>query len=128
MQSDCMAHEPDRRRYPRIPINMLIQYRFDTFEAFVVEYIQDISEGGILIRDPEIVRPLGSTVHLQFVLRDGTRLIEGLSRVVRIQEEPNRAMALEFIDFDDASKALIRRLTMEPSEALPTEDMAYHAG
>ena len=114
----------ERRRHPRVPANLLIQYRFDTFDAFVVDYIEDISEGGVLIRDPELVRPVGATVYVQFVLRDGTMLIEGLARVVRIDEASPRSMALAFIDFGEDAKIRIRRLVDErPYDDIPTEDL-----
>ena len=103
----------------------MVQYRFDTFEPFVLDYIENISETGVLIADPEITAPVGSVVYLQFILRDGTKLIEGLSRVIRVEEDPG-AMALEFVDFDEESKSLLRRLVEEgATEDLPTEDLLY---
>ncbi len=116
----------ERRRHPRAPANLLIQYRFDTFDAFVTEYIEDISEGGLSIRDPELTRPAGTTVHLQFVLRDGTWLIEGLARVARIEDTPERRMALEFVDLDEASVTLIQRMVQKGAdEDVPTEDLLF---
>lgn len=117
---------PERRRHARAAANLLIQYRFDTFEAFVTEYIEEISEGGLSVRNPELIRPVGTTVHLQFVLRDGTWLIEGLARVARIEETPERRMALEFVDIDEASVTLIRRMVQEGAdEEVPTEDLLF---
>ncbi len=118
-----MSTEPERRRTPREPVSLLIQYRFDTFEPFMAEYISDISERGLRIQDPDVVRPPGTVVYVQFINRDGTRLIEGLCNVVWVHVQPERAMALEFVDFDDESLDLIRRLiTAEPFSDIPTEE------
>ena len=121
-----MTSDPERRRHARAPANLLIQYRFDTFDELETEYIQDLSEGGVLIRTPSQVRPVGTTVHLQFMLRDGTRLIEGLARVVRAEDGASGFMALEFVDFDESSKEVIRRFVTEGhTNDLPTEDLLF---
>ena len=71
----------ERRHHPRMSVNLLVQYRFDTFDAFVAEYAHDMSEGGLLIKDPEIVRPEGThRVSCSSCCANGTKLIEGLSR------------------------------------------------
>lgn len=75
-----MTTVAERRRHPRAEVDLLVQYRSDTFEDFVVAYATDVSEGGMRLasRTPLAV---GAVVYLQLVLRDGTRLIEGLGRV-----------------------------------------------
>jgi type IV pilus assembly protein PilZ len=115
-------HE-ERRKYPRVPLNLLIQFRFDTFEAFISEYASDISEGGMFIRC-EDAREEGSMVYLQFGLKDGTRLIEGLGRVVRVNPKgsSNPGMGVEFVNFDEESRQMIEAIVRERSTA-PTEDI-----
>ncbi|MBW2701041.1 MAG: TIGR02266 family protein [Deltaproteobacteria bacterium] len=102
----------DRRRYPRAPVSLLIQYRFDTLEDFLAEYSTDVSIGGMFIRTQD-VREEGSLIYLQFCLRDGAKLIEGLGRVVRINpatdDEPG-GMGVEFVNFDDESMKLIAQI------------------
>ena len=107
--------EQERRRYPRAPLSLLIQYRFDTLEDFLAEYSTDISLGGMFIRTNE-PREEGALVYLQFYLRDGAKLIEGLGRVVR-SIPPDAAtgshvpgMGVEFINFDEPSLELIRQI------------------
>ena len=105
----------DRRRYPRVPLNLLIQFRFDTFEDFMSEYASDISEGGMFIRTDE-VREEGSMVYLQFALKDGTKLIEGLGRIVRVNPadgEAPQGVGIEFVNFDEDSRALIQAIVEE---------------
>ena len=102
----------DRRRYPRAPVSLLIQYRFDTLEDFLAEYSTDVSIGGMFIRTQD-VRDEGSLIYLQFCLRDGAKLIEGLGRVVRVNpatdDEPG-GMGVEFVNFDDESMKLIAQI------------------
>lgn len=105
----------DRRRYPRVPLSLLIQYRFDTLEDFLAEYSTDISIGGMFIRTDQ-PREVGSLIYLQFYLRDGAKLIEGLGRVVRVSDqEPGRTdgeygMGVEFVNFDAESMKLIEQI------------------
>ncbi len=102
----------ERRQYPRAPVSLLIQYRFDTLEDFLAEYSTDVSIGGMFIRTQD-VRDEGSLIYLQFCLRDGAKLIEGLGRVVRINpatdDEPG-GMGVEFVNFDDESMKLIAQI------------------
>jgi uncharacterized protein (TIGR02266 family) len=107
----------ERRRYPRVPLNMLIQYRFETFEDFMSEYSSNISEGGMFICTDE-AREEGSMVYLQFALNDGTKLIEGLGRVVRVNpanRENPQGIGVEFVNFDEESRALIQAIVEERS-------------
>jgi uncharacterized protein (TIGR02266 family) len=106
----------DRRKFPRVPLSLLIQYRFDTLEDFLSEYSVDISQGGMFIRTDDI-REEGSLVYLQFYLRDGAKLIEGLGKVVRVihpdpLEEPKKdpGMGIEFVNFDEESMTLINQI------------------
>ncbi len=100
----------DKRRHPRTPLNVLVQYRFDTFEDFLAEYSLNISPGGIFICTDE-PRPEGAVIYLLFTLRDGSRLIEGMGRVVRVNPPGDGArpagMGVEFLNFDEESMALI---------------------
>lgn len=105
----------ERRRYPRVPLNLLIQYRFDTFEDFISEYASDISEGGMFIRTDES-REEGTMIYLQFALKDGTKLIEGLGRVVRVNPaggDNPQGIGVEFLNFDEDSRALITAIVKE---------------
>jgi type IV pilus assembly protein PilZ len=105
----------DRRRYPRVPLSLLIQYRFDTLDDFLSEYSVNISIGGMFIKTDE-VREEGSLVYLQFYLRNGAKLIEGLGKVVRANppgsadEEIQAGMGIEFVNFDEESMRLIEQI------------------
>jgi type IV pilus assembly protein PilZ len=104
----------ERRRYPRVPLSLLIQYRFDTLEDFLSEYSTNISIGGMFIRTDR-PRDEGTLVYLQFYLRDGAKLIEGLGRVVRVNpaesgDAASTGMGIEFVNFDEESMELIRQI------------------
>lgn len=101
----------DRRRHPRVPLNLLIQYRFDTFDEAMSAYAADLSEGGLFIETDEL-REIGDMIYLQFAMRDGTRLIEALGRVVRIvppSEDSEGGMGVEFVSLDGDSQDLVQQ-------------------
>jgi type IV pilus assembly protein PilZ len=105
----------ERRRYPRVPLSLLIQYRFDTLEDFLSEYSTNISIGGMFIRTDK-PKDEGTLVYLQFYLRDGAKLIEGLGRVVRVNpadsasDKTEVGMGIEFVNFDEESMELIHQI------------------
>lgn len=103
----------NRRRHPRAKLQLLIQFRFDTFDEFLAEYSVDISSGGMFIRT-QTPREEGSFVYLQFALRDGSRIIEGLGKVVRVNPPGiagrEAGMGIEFVNFDEESLAIIRSI------------------
>ena len=109
----------ERRRYPRSTLSILVQYRFNTFEDFLAEYSLNISLGGIFIRT-EDPRAEGSIVYLQFSLQDGSRLIEGMGKVVRVNPPGHRdtGMGVEFMSFDEESMALINDICAARSTRL----------
>ena len=102
--------DDDRRKHPRTPLSMLVQFRFNSFEDFLAEYAVNISPGGMFIRTDK-PNEEGTTIYLQFSLRDGSPLIEGMGRVVRVNppgvEGRVPGMGIEFENFDDESMALI---------------------
>jgi uncharacterized protein (TIGR02266 family) len=108
----------EKRRHPRTPLNVLVQFRFDSFDDFLAEYSLNISPGGIFIRT-EQPREEGAVIYLQFSLKDGSRLIEGMGRVVRVNPpgDPKRpaGMGIEFTNFDEESMALISEICAQRS-------------
>lgn len=103
----------DRRRHPRTSLGILVQYRFDSLESFLAEYALNISPGGMFIKTTEPATE-GSIIFLQFSLVDGSRLIEGMGRVVRVNpaDETGRVpgMGVEFLNFDEDSMVLIEEI------------------
>jgi uncharacterized protein (TIGR02266 family) len=108
----------EKRRHPRAPLNVLVQFRFDTFDEFLAEYSLNISPGGIFIRT-DTPREEGAVIYLQFTLRDGSKLIEGMGRVVRVNPPGDSkrpaGMGIEFMNFDEESMALIAEICAQRS-------------
>jgi len=103
----------NQRKYPRKDLALLVQYRFNTLEDFLAEYATNLSPGGMFIQS-ESPSAVGTTLHLHFSLKDGSRLIDGVARVVRVvppgtQGQP-AGMGVEFQDFDPETQALVQRL------------------
>ena len=109
-----MSDGADKRRYPRVTLDLLVQYRVDTFEDFLSEYAANISTGGMFIETEE-PRPVGTQLYFQFHLRDGTRLIEGLGEVVRVNppESDYPGMGLTFNNLDADSRELIEAIVQD---------------
>jgi molecular chaperone DnaK len=103
----------ERRKHPRTELRLLVQYRSDSFDTFLAEYASNLSPGGIFLRT-DSPHPLGSTIFLQFFLADGSKLIEGMGQVVRVNEPTNAGrepgMGIEFTNFDEASMTLIEEV------------------
>src|SRR5262245_17692062 len=112
MASDSSDSSRKERKHTRTPVSLLVQYRFNSLEDFLAEYATNLSPGGIYITtdDPS---PVGTMLHLQFSLKDGSRLIEGMGRVAHVHKNAAgqpRGMGVEFVQFDERNLALIARI------------------
>ncbi|NOZ87860.1 MAG: TIGR02266 family protein [Deltaproteobacteria bacterium] len=104
--------DSEKRRFPRRPLTLLIQYRGESLEALIAEYAEDVSLGGMFIRTDEPV-PQGSIIFVQFTLPDGSSLFEGLAKVAWAREPGNNApagMGIEFLNLDQESRAVLKSL------------------
>lgn len=104
----------ERRVYDRAPLNLLVQFRLNDLEEFMREYAANISMGGMFIRTQE-PHSEGAFIYLQFRLKDGQKLIEGLGKVVHVNP-PTHAqsgMGVEFVNLDADSRALIKEIVSE---------------
>jgi len=106
----------DKRRADRARLSLLVQFRFDSLEDFVAEYASDLSTHGVFIRTTE-PRDQGALVYLQFTLKDGSRIIEGLGRVARSiapgAPGGTPGMGIEFLNFDEESMAVLERIVKD---------------
>jgi len=99
-----MDNEPDRRE-ARVTINK----EFESFDAFIQEYVTNISRTGAFIKSKTPL-PIGTQVNLRFtVIMDDMETIEGLGEVVRVEENPP-GMGVVFREISAYSKAIIDRL------------------
>ena len=101
-------------REPRVAVAMLVQYRFDALEDFVADYSANLSTTGIFVHT-DAPRKVGTTVYLIITLREGARLIEGFGRVARTGKDQRgkMGMGIQFVNLDEDSMALIRRVVAE---------------
>jgi len=93
------------RREQRVTINK----EFESFDAFVQEYVTNISRTGAFIKSKTPL-PLGTIVNLRFtVIMDDMETIEGLGEVVRVEDNPP-GMGVVFREISAYSKGIIDRL------------------
>ncbi|MBI5515679.1 MAG: PilZ domain-containing protein [Deltaproteobacteria bacterium] len=97
--------EEKRRAEDRVTINQ----EFESFDAFIEEYVTNLSRSGAFIKTRAPL-PVGTRVNLRFtVLHEDMETIEGVGEVVRIQNDPP-GVGVVFSQLDPGSAALIERL------------------
>lgn len=92
-----------KRAEERITINK----EFESFDAFIQEYVTNISRSGVFIRAQSPL-PVGTEVHLRFsVIMEGIETIEGVGEVVRVDKD---GMGVVFRELSAYSKDLLDKL------------------
>ena len=95
----------DDRREARVTINK----EFESFDAFIQEYVTNISRTGAFIKSKTPL-PIGTQVNLRFtVIMDDIETIEGIGEVVRVEDHPP-GMGVVFREISAYSKGIIDRL------------------
>jgi len=93
----------DQRGGDRVTINK----EFESFDAFIQEYVTNISRTGVFIRAQHPL-PIGTKVNLQFtVIMEDIETIEGIGEVVRVEKD---GMGVVFRELSGYSKDLIDKL------------------
>ena len=99
------AAEKEQRAGDRVTINK----DFESFDAFIQEYVTNISRTGVFVKSKQPL-PIGTKVNLKFtVIMDDIETIEGVGEVVRVQQDPP-GMGVVFRELSQYSKHLIERL------------------
>ena len=104
-----MESNLNRRQHARVALNLLVQTRVDDFDAFMENHASNISAGGMFLAGSE-TRPVGSMIYFKFSLPEGSALIEGLGRVVRVIDD---GMGIEFVGLEEKTKAVIERIIQD---------------
>ena len=100
------------RRDARVTINK----EFESFDAFIHEYVTNISRTGVFIKSKSPL-PIGTRVNLRFtVIMDDIETIEGVGEVVRVEADPP-GMGVVFKELSADSRALIERLMASHGKA-----------
>jgi Tfp pilus assembly protein PilZ len=109
--SDSSTDDAKKRRESRLTINK----EFGSFDAFIAEYVTNISRTGAFVKTPE-PPPVGTEIDLKFtVIMDDLETIEGIGRVVRVQDDPP-GMGVVFTKISHHSQHLLERLLTLPSK------------
>ena len=104
-----MTDEKRPERDERVTINK----EFESFDAFVHEYVTNISRSGAFVRSQSPL-PVGTEVNLKFtVIMDEVEHIEGIGKVVRVDNDPP-GMGVVFTSLSEYSQTLLARLLVAP--------------
>jgi hypothetical protein len=97
--------DADKRLGERFTINK----EFESFDAFIQEYVTNISRTGVFIKSNAPPK-VGTSVNLRFtVIMDDIETIEGIGEVVRVEKDPP-GMGVVFRELSAYSKGLIDKL------------------
>ena len=95
--------DDNKREGERVTINK----EFESFDAFIQEYVTNISRTGVFIRAQEPLA-VGTKVNLRFtVIMEDIETIEGIGEVVRVEKD---GMGVVFRELSGYSKDLIDKL------------------
>ena len=98
----------DKRAGERVTINK----EFESFDAFIQEYVTNISRTGVFIKS-QTPLTVGTRVNLRFtVIMDDIETIEGVGEVVRVEKDPP-GMGVVFRELSAYSKGLIEKLLVQ---------------
>jgi hypothetical protein len=100
--------DSDKRLGERVTINK----EFESFDAFIQEYVTNISRTGVFIKSQQPL-PIGTRVNLRFtVIMDDIETIEGVGEVVRVESDP-AGMGVVFRELSMYSQGLIEKLLVQ---------------
>src|SRR5271154_6126947 len=105
-------------QHSRSDERVTINKEFESFDAFIQEYVTNISRTGVFIKS-QTPLAIGTRVNLRFtVIMDDIETIEGIGEVVRVEKDPP-GMGVVFRELSTFSKDLIEKLLVQ--RALATE-------
>jgi hypothetical protein len=104
--------EPKSRIDNRVDERVTINKEFESFDAFIQEYVTNISRTGVFIKS-QTPLAVGTRVNLRFtVIMDDIETIEGVGEVVRTEKDPP-GMGVVFRELSAYSKGLIEKLLVQ---------------
>ena len=107
----------DQRTNVRVTINK----EFESFDAFIQEYVTNISRSGVFVKSKQPL-PVGTRVNLKFtVIMEDVETIEGVGEVVRVDTDP-AGMGVVFTELSAYSKNLLERLLTARPQGAGQED------
>ena len=108
--------DANKRRQERVTINK----EFESYDAFIAEYVTNISRTGVFVRSKAPLA-IGTHVNLRFtVIMDDIETIEGVGEVVRVHDDPP-GMGVVFTELSSYSQGLIDKLLTTKGRVEPDE-------
>ena len=116
-----MAKEDlDELHPPRVFERVTINKEFESYDAFISEYVTNISRTGVFVRSKTPL-PIGTQVNLRFtVIMDDIETVEGIGEVMRVHDDPP-GMGVVFTELSSYSKGLIEKLLTTQGRRPPEE-------
>jgi uncharacterized protein (TIGR02266 family) len=100
-----LSDDGARREDERITINK----EFESFDAFVDEYVSNVSRSGVFIRSRQPLA-VGTKVNLEFtLLAEEIQTVAGIGEVVRVHDDPP-GMGIVFTEVSSYDSRIIERL------------------
>jgi uncharacterized protein (TIGR02266 family) len=110
--SETTMPEPTDPSDKRVDERVTINKEFESFDAFIQEYVTNISRTGVFIKSQSPLA-VGTRVTLRFtVIMDDIETIEGVGEVVRTEKDPP-GMGVVFRELSAYSKGLIEKLLVQ---------------
>ena len=104
--------EPDKSNKRDGGDRVTINKEFESFDAFIQEYVTNISRTGVFIKSSTPLA-VGTRVNLRFtVIMDDIETVEGIGEVVRMEKDPP-GMGVVFRELSAYSKGLIEKLLVQ---------------
>jgi hypothetical protein len=95
---------------PRKEERVTINKEFESYDAFIQEYVTNISRSGVFVRSKSPLA-VGTRVNLHFtVIMDDIETIEGVGEVVRVVHDDPSGMGVVFTELSGYSQKLINKL------------------
>lgn len=116
-QPQEQAHDGPRRE-ERVTINK----EFESYDAFLEEYVTNVSRSGAFVRSKTPLA-VGTRVNLEFtVIGEDLETIVGEGEVVRVQDDPP-GMGVVFTTLDERSQGIIDRLVERSGGAFTAAEL-----
>lgn len=110
----------ERRRFPRVKSSAPIQYKEigRLSEPFMACLTKDIGEGGVKLTSNEFI-PLDRRLIVELFLHNSAGPLRAIARVAWVTQLPyadRYAMGLEFIDFPEDHKKIVREYVQKKTK------------
>src|SRR4051812_25360942 len=96
-------------RAPRCKVRIVVHCQPPGLPDFVEAQLVDVSRSGMFLSSQHLLA-IGTSVDFQFNLDDDVIVLRGSAEVVRLTEEGERGMGLQFTTLDEAGRQLIDRM------------------